>query len=77
MPKISESQALKLLESHGVPTWYNAGQPWAKPIEPFETSAIGYGGGAQSVKLMDLSERWGTGTPTRQNSRQRLLVRSV
>jgi hypothetical protein len=65
MPKISESQALKLLESHGVPRGTMQGNRGQSRLNRSKHRRLGMAVAAQSVKLIDLSERWGTGTPTK------------
>ena len=63
MPKISESQALKLLESHGVPRGTMQGQRGSQ-INRSKHRRLVMAVASRSVKLMDLSERWSAGTPT-------------
>jgi hypothetical protein len=65
MPKISESQALKLLESHGVPKGTMQGSRGQSRLNRSKHRRLGMAVAGQSVKLMDLSERWGTGTPSK------------
>jgi hypothetical protein len=65
MPKISESQALKLLESHGVPRVQCRASRGQIRLNRSKHRRLGMAVAAQSVKLMDLSERWGTGTPSK------------
>jgi hypothetical protein len=64
MPKISESQATKLLEDNcGAPRGTMQGNRGSQ-INRSKHRRLVMAVASQSVKLMDLSERWAAGTPT-------------
>jgi hypothetical protein len=65
MPKISESQATKLLEDNcGAPRGTMQGNRGQSQINRSKHRRLAMAVAGRSVKLMDLSERWSAGTPT-------------
>jgi hypothetical protein len=68
MPKISESQALKLLESHGVPKGTMRGKRGSQ-INRSKHRQLAMAAAQKSVMMLDLAERWATGTPTKREMR--------
>jgi hypothetical protein len=69
MAKLSESQATKLLEDNcGAPRGTMQGNRGSQ-INRSKHRRLVMAVAGQSVKLMDLSERWGTGTPSKSDLR--------